>query len=78
VVGIFTSTICTAANFSSALRGESGREGFQLPSERDVQAVREEGDEHMRLDAVGLWKIGRIAKSLFNVRKASSTCTSCR
>jgi len=36
-----------------AARGESGGEGFQLPSERHVQAVREESDEHMRLDAFG-------------------------
>ena len=34
--------------------GESGCEGFKLPSERDLQAVREDGDEHVRLDAFGI------------------------
>ncbi len=46
-----TSTICTAANFSKALRLVSPRgEGFQLSPQRDVQAIGEEGDEHVRLD----------------------------
>ena len=33
-------------------RGEPRCERHELPAERDVQAVREEGDKHMRLDAV--------------------------
>ena len=33
-------------------RGEPRCERPELPAERDVQAVREEGDEHMRFDTV--------------------------
>jgi hypothetical protein len=33
--------------------GQTVREAFESPSERHVQAVREEGDEHVRLDPFG-------------------------
>jgi hypothetical protein len=74
-----TSTICTAANFFSALRGESECEGFELPSERHVQAMREEGDEHVCLDACGLLMEDRADRQIaLQGAERLFDCPSCR
>ena len=37
--------------FDGAARRQAGRQGVEAPAERDVEAIGEEGDEDLRLDA---------------------------
>ena len=58
--------------FDDAARRGAGRwrGGVQAAAERDVEAVGEEGNEDMCLDArLVLMKIGRTARSPFNLER---------
>ena len=65
--------------FDGAARREARRQGMEAPAECDMEAIGEEGDEDMRLDArCILVKFGRMARSPLRFLNASSTLTSWR